>query len=411
MMNNQNKKADIKIEGPRNITEPPFSEDEIRSIIGESALAKIFAENDHPRFEVYCIATETDTAKTDSGSILRYGKKIIEQIFDRIKPNTPVYHTHNPEPDGKRLQVGEIVGKWTGLDEHTEKNVTVAVVYRYPQYDNMSLNIASIESSIVRDENEKVSEIRDVSALALSSTEYGDSPGFEHAKLIEQCCYLKPKKEEDFIMELKLDDVKQWIRENEVKVSEIFDVEKEILADSTVDAIVKHKLKEKHEHARRVSEKLGKTEEELKQYKNKIWCYRGETMLAKKLESLEDSEKVKDYIKNSVSEHISNINIDFSKEEELEEFIDEKVNETYSELEKYKSILGLSEAPQNDEDDGEEVEVEEEEVEEKKEDEPKKKQIIPNKKKNYPPPKKKGKNNFTLDPIDREAEELLVGNQ
>jgi len=329
-----------------------LTEDEMEKLIEPKLFNKILLTDPHPEFRAYVIGHEGVAHGADENNrpvVLKYVKSIIRKLYNVLQTDIPAYFRHNYDADNMvRDEVGTIVGK-TMID-NDGKLETIAVIYIKPGYRDKDLDVASLEGFVEID-GDKVVNINKIEAIALSNKNV-DEPGFKNAKLVQQLNYfvsevnhIKPEETDN----MNLEDVLKFVKENVVQPNQLFDIET-ILNDKDVDARIKRELQTKHEHTRRLEEKLKTVETErkaeydslndqMKEYQTKIWGIRGQEYLREKLDVLEDPVELKDIIKAKV---ISKINPELNKyetEEDIKKHVDEIYTTEYEEIVKLKNIL------------------------------------------------------------------------
>jgi len=242
-----------------------ISKEEVAAIVGEKKMTALKAEYEHPDLRCFVIAHEgTAEGKLVDDSrtvILSYLKRTIRELYRAIQTGLPAFFRHTGGNNVDRLPIGEVVGKQLKEDANGDM-YTLAVFLIYPEYKDLTLDIASVESNLVIDRdqygNPEIVSVEEVSAVALSTSAL-EEPGFPNARLLAAFSYFADKK--DHKMDLTLEQVKNWLSENAARPSDIFSVV-EICRDAEVDKEINQRLQTKHEHARRLETKLADIEKE-----------------------------------------------------------------------------------------------------------------------------------------------------
>lgn len=311
-------------------------EDEMIDIIGDNH-HHILLKDSHPKYQAYVIAHEGEAESTDR-QVYRYVRHAIQRIHDVLKLGTDIFFTHSKK---NRVKIGEVIGKTT--KEINGVLNTIAVVYLYPEYHNLDVDVASIEASVSVTPDNRIDNIVSVSAIALSDGEK-DTPGFKNAKLIQQLSYFASQQTGDSNM--NIEDVKKWIQESNIDLINLFPAE-QIVAHPTIDSIIKAQLQTKHEHARRLENKLGDTikgfEEErnqllesIKEYRGKIWGLNLNETISNKLSELNEPQPIKDMLAEKVKNRVDLSKID--DEKVLEREIVDAFNAEYTVIEEIKKM-------------------------------------------------------------------------
>ena len=333
-----------------------LSQEEMENLIDENLFKKILITDPHPEFQAYVVAHDGISEGVDENyrkSFLKYAKNAILKIYDNIKLETSAFFNHlKPGDSTEREEIGKIVGKTI---KNTDTSVqTIAIIYLKPGWRDKNLEVASLEMSVVI-EDDKVVGIKNVDAVALSDK--SEKPGFENARLVQQLNYFISKHEEETIM--NLEDVKKFVKENAVKPNQLFDID-EILNDRDVDARVKKELQTKHEHARRLEDKIKSLEEDrskeyeslkekTKEYQTIAWKYKGESYLSDKLKEVDEKDEVKNLLKNKIISSTLKDVVSFESESDIFKAIDNKFNEHYEEINTIKSIFTEKHEDKNEE--------------------------------------------------------------
>jgi hypothetical protein len=271
-----------------------MSGSEIMSLIPKDIFTKIKEVDPVPEFRVYSIAHEGES----KGNIVGFGNKqkawykaLIEKVADKIQAGIKFFHLHNADNshDG-RMPLGEVVGK--GIQKISNKLNALAVAYIYPEYRDMKLDVASMESNIVFSQDEKTGEIevKDIEAItgiALGNSTEGNIPGFPGATLLGSLQAFRTERingKGGFMAKFTSDEVKELIREAKLKPSDIFGQD-ELNSDPIVVSLIKDEVKGEYLHRTRVQKEFAE--------KSIAWDTEKKT-LADKLNLLEkDAVKIK----------------------------------------------------------------------------------------------------------------------
>lgn len=333
-----------------------FTKEDVLNIVGESRMHKLKEQYPNPDIRMFVIAHEgvAEGMSTVGKKILLYLKQTVQRVADAIGIGIPAYFQH--DKGHRRDQIGEVVGRKFVNDKHM--SYTVAAILVYPKWKELDLDIASMEAEIEIKDNE-VYNVANVSAIALSNSRI-DSPGFPHAKLVAAFEYFTSTSgtttntgdKPEGSIPMNLNDIKQWLTDNKTRVTDVFELD-DIMQSPEVDKIVKRELQTKHEHARRVEDKLKRVEEEknaeldrlleqVKEYRGKIVEASSVNTLATALSKIEDP-KMRGFVEQRAKDRIAGKVAEIDDPGKVEEFVQQSVDDVVKDLETMKEILGLTE--------------------------------------------------------------------
>jgi len=208
-----------------------MSETEVMDMVPARVLASIKAENHKPVFKAFVVGQEGEARPriVGIGSVVqKWYRSAIQALGDKLKIGTPVFNLHAPTNthDG-RTPIGEIVGK---AIERIENAVSVvAVAYIYPEYQDLKLDVASVEAEIMvpadsRKQGLEDSDIMKVTGVALGNSAI-NTPAFPGATLLAtlQAFAESNKRTPGGSATMTLDDIKQAIQQAGFKPSDVFD--------------------------------------------------------------------------------------------------------------------------------------------------------------------------------------------
>ena len=171
---------------------------EILGIIPKDVLARIKQGNPHPLFQAYVVGHEGGA----DGTIVGIGKRVlhwfssaINKIWANLQYGTKIFHSHNLDSTHEgRKSIGEVVGKT--VTTIASKTHAIAVAYIYPDYEDLPLNVASIEADVRINEDNTVHDIDvgPITGIALGNSAF-DKPAFEGATLLSQIQAMSKKME------------------------------------------------------------------------------------------------------------------------------------------------------------------------------------------------------------------------
>jgi len=337
-------------------TTDSFSKNDILDIVGESRMNKLKEKYGTPDIRTFVIAHEgvAEGMSTMGKRILLYMKQTVKRVADAIGIGIPAYFQHSKGQ--ARNQIGEVVGRRFINDKNM--SYTVAAILIYPEWKEMDLDIASMEAEI-EIKGDEVYNVSSVNAIALSNSNI-DSPGFPHAKLVAAFEYFTSTGVESTTKgdesrrddKMNLDEIRKWMKDNNVSVTDILSVE-EILSIPSVDSEVKRLLQTKHEHARRLEEKLRRVEEEknneldglleqVKNYRSKIVEVSSVNTLQTELKSIENA-KMREFIEQRAKDRILGQLDKIDDPSKVDEFVRAQVQDVVKDLNTIKELLSATE--------------------------------------------------------------------
>lgn len=162
---------------------------EIIGVIPQDIFAKIKREDPHPLFQAYVVGHEGEIEGTMVGigkKILHWFSSAINKIWANLQYGTKIFHGHNLDSthEGRR-SIGEVVGK--AVKTIQSKTNAIAVAYIYPEYQDLPLNVASIEADVRINPDDSVHDVDvgEITGIALGNSAL-DKPAFEGATLLSQ---------------------------------------------------------------------------------------------------------------------------------------------------------------------------------------------------------------------------------
>ena len=228
-----------------------FNENEIMEMIPRDTMEKIMAEDRHPRFQAYVVATEGPSSPTfelstesnsgkekRTGGIINWARGIIKSMVSNFKYGIPFYDNHNSanyQPD--KPVIARLAG-W-GLKEIAGKLCTIVIAYflsdkkeEAANYDIISME-SRVELTEIGEGNYNASDVQDISGFALGSSKEW-MPAFSDAKLIGSLQFfnvnIKSEKENkqdgEGRMPLTLAEIKKEIEQGGFYPNQVFDMEK-----------------------------------------------------------------------------------------------------------------------------------------------------------------------------------------
>ena len=167
-----------------------MAESEIKSIIPHDIYSEIKQTDPHPVFRAYVIGHEGEATATWPGVgkiVKNWFSSAINKIAKKLQYGLKIFHNHaeTNEHEG-RTPIGELVGKT--IKTIKDRVNAIAITYIYPQYRNLPLDVASIETTVDIDMNDSGVygvNVEDVTGIALGNSAV-DQPGFSGATLLSE---------------------------------------------------------------------------------------------------------------------------------------------------------------------------------------------------------------------------------
>jgi hypothetical protein len=326
-----------------------ISNEALAAMIGESKMADLKRRFDHPDIRCFVIAHEgVSEGATKSGNAVwtEYLKQTIREVYRAIADGIPAFFRHAANPQHDRQPIGEVVGKQ--LKEDVDGQMyTVAAICIYPEWASLNLDVASMEAELVVDVdqygNAKVAKIEDVNGVALSTSAI-DQPGFANARLVASFQYFQNKKDDS----MTLEEVKNWIKENAARVTDIFPIT-DIVRDPEVTKEIDARLQTKHEHARRLETKIADLEkgaseekstllEQVKEYQKKLVSANAAGAITASLAEITD-DKMRAVVKKKLDEAIPKVIADLDDPEKVAEVVKAHQAAILADIEEIKGIV------------------------------------------------------------------------
>lgn len=220
-----------------------MSESELMAMVPPRVYQSIKVENPNPVFKAFVVGGEGEWKPNLVGIgqvVQRWFKSAVQALADKLRIGTPVFNLHaaTNEHSG-RTPIGEVIGK--AVRRIKDVVSAVAITYIYPPFQDMKLDVASIEADVQTTPEAGTQPVEDVDILDVTGIALGNSeinkPAFPGATLFAslQAFAEKDRKGES---EMTLEEIRQGIREGKFKASDVFS-EREIAADPAVAELIR----------------------------------------------------------------------------------------------------------------------------------------------------------------------------
>lgn len=339
-----------------------MSAEAIRSMISDEMMRKIKFEDPNPEFRAYVVGHEGTAYPKEVGAgsvVMKWFRSAIEKLVDTLRVGTKIFHNHNEDSThGGRISIGEVVGK--AFKRIKDKASAVAVMYIYPQFRSLPLDIASVEADVKVDPQSadtfEAVGVNEITGIALGDSS-ADEPAFSGAKLIGEMQAFKDRSIQGGNMgdKVTIDEMKTVIKENEIKPSDLFGNDK-IADDPFVVGLVKSAVKEEtageYGHRKRdgsaYEKKITELEDSAKEKDTKIAELQktgAKGDVKKKFKDEAEKRKFTDRQKEFIEGNLEEFDLkDVEKiDSELSEFLDDQVDA----YKKVSKVFGIEE--KNDE--------------------------------------------------------------
>ena len=253
-----------------------MAKEDILAVVPKEVQEEIKREDPEPIYRAYAIAHEGTAKGTMVGFgaiIKRYIASAIRKIVEKLGIGTKVFHTHEgaDDKDTDRKPIGKVVGK--KIEEWRNRLTAFAVMYIYPEFRTLPLDVASIEADLLIDPK-KPDEIGGVNVdkitgIALGNSAAGWMPGFEGAELVAELrAFAGQSHKGGDVDKITIDELKDLVKADKLKPSDIFGVET-LTADPAVEGFVEAERKKatagEYAHRKRDEEGFNKTKSELEE--------------------------------------------------------------------------------------------------------------------------------------------------
>jgi hypothetical protein len=216
---------------------------EIAQMIPPARLREIKLTDPRPVFKAFVVGHEGEARGVMLGVgniVKRWYRNAIEKLHEKIAAGLQLFHGHAASNDtAGRTPIGEVVGK--KAMRIGARLSSVVACYIYPDYRHLPLDVASIEADVDLEQDAKsglfVADVSQVTGIALGNSAI-ETPGFEGATLLGQLqAFAKSKNVGDDLMDITIEDVKSFLKAENVKPSDLFGAET-LAEDSSVKGLI-----------------------------------------------------------------------------------------------------------------------------------------------------------------------------
>jgi len=333
-----------------------MASDEVLDHVSASAYKRIRKDDAAPEFRAYCIGHEGESEGKVVGIgkvIKKWARSAIQNITERLAVGTKVFHLHEMTNDHEgRKPIGEVVGK--AISDVAGKLSSIAIMYIFPEYRNIPLDVASIEADITLPENVSPNaravdvDVEDITGIALGNSETC-KPGFAGATLLASLQEFAESADRDKRSKggdkMTNDELKQAVKAAKLRISDLFEGD-EIFGDPLVQEIVRDGKKGEYEHRRRTDEKFTEEraawEKREAEYKAKIETANRGMLKIKAAESLKPAiERRKLDEKQAAFVLANQAKFDPKNEDSLAGDVDKFLDSQLDEFKRFSEIVGI----------------------------------------------------------------------
>lgn len=212
-----------------------MNEDEVKRSLPAEVLEKIKGK----KAVAYIVAEEGDSHPRVIGEgpkLLRWPRAVIRRIAESVKAGTKFFDRHNRDNSHEgRPSLGEIVGSFTRTIGDKLQAIAVGIL----DQERPDLDVCSIEADVNVNDEGLVGDVESVTGVALSSSDK-DSPAFPGAQRLAVLQCFEGLEESGLdhktgetgkpgegvkTMEIKMEDVKTFIKDHNVFPRQIFSMD------------------------------------------------------------------------------------------------------------------------------------------------------------------------------------------
>lgn len=266
-----------------------MSEADVLDLVPPRIMASIKREDKRPVFKAFVIGQEGEA----NPKLIGLGQRIqhwftsaIQALGDKLKIGENVFNLHaSTNAHEGRTPIGEVVGK--ALRKVGDKLSAIAVTYLYPAYQDLKVDVASVEANILipegsvgRQEIEDI-DVLDVTGIALGNSDI-NKPAFAGATLLAQLqAFAETNRSHKGGNEkMTLEEIRQAIQESKFQPADVFGP-KVLLSDP----FILEQVKEAAEKESRIKgydfRKSGELEKDLEKAKKDLEAAQGEAKTLK----------------------------------------------------------------------------------------------------------------------------------
>jgi hypothetical protein len=243
-----------------------MAENEISGMVDKGWLDGIRASDPHPIIKAFVIGHEgeSDIILGGTPTPVSWVKQAVGWIHDKIALYTPLFDGHGAPGDNSqigRVPIGYIVGK--RLTDVGQKVATVAAMYIFPPFKNLSFDVASIEADIGYEQNDgavRPSFVEKITAVALGNSATS-KPGFPGATLVGALQAFADGARKDNTMPTP-SEIKEMVKAANMKPSDLFGIA-DLEADSGTKRFVDDAKHDVYNQNIRLQTKVGELETKL----------------------------------------------------------------------------------------------------------------------------------------------------
>jgi len=254
-----------------------MAKEEMLDMVSASRYALIKNSDPDPQFRVYVVGHEGEAQGRAVGlGIIKttWFRDAIRKLGEKLQTGIFAFFGHGSDNGHSgRDHIGEIVG--SKVKEINGILTNLIATYIYPEYKDMKLDVASIETNMVYDPDSKaVIDIDDVTGVALGNSDT-ETPAFPGATLqaVYQMFVDGDGRTKGGQSEMTLKELIAEISSGGFVPSQLFDKDA-LIRDSVVIEIANNKQKVEYEHRVRTDKKFdeekAKWETEKAEYETKL---------------------------------------------------------------------------------------------------------------------------------------------
>jgi hypothetical protein len=252
-----------------------MSEEDVLDLVPPRIMASIKRDDKRPIFKAFVIGQEGEAKPRIVGigqKLQHWFTSAIQALEDKLKIGESVFNLHaKTNAHEGRKPIGEVVGK--ALRKVKDKLSAIAVTYIYPPYQDLKLDVASVEANVLIPEEAPDHQVEDVDVLDVTGIALGNSdinkPAFPGATLLAQLQAFAEKTPQKGDNKMTLAEIQQAIQESKFRPEDVFGP-KVLQNDPFIQELVKEEAEKESRRKGYETRKSGEIEKELEKVKKDL---------------------------------------------------------------------------------------------------------------------------------------------
>jgi len=331
---------------------------EILELVPPETQERIKRTDKNPLYRAYAVAHEgyAEGHIVEKGSIIKkWISSAIQKIYSKLQAGLKIFHNHATDNRHEgRVVIGELVAK--KMQQLKSRLTAIAIMYIKPSFQNLPLDVASIEADITIDPMDEAKirgiNVDNVTGIALGNSAV-DRPGFPGAEMVgEFRAFLNQSQHfagGGDVEKITIGEIKALIKEENVKPSDLFTVA-QLTEDPAVEGFVDQERKKssggEYAHRKRHEAEFDKQkaewEKKEKELKEKIETLSGDAAKTKVTELFAKAKEDRKFTEQQtkfIEQRIGNFKPDDVEklEKEFEGYLDDELDE----FDKHAELFGV----------------------------------------------------------------------